>query len=331
MKFLVGYQQKPFSGLVEEIIKQKENIAEVYFSWGNFPNGRNSQPLQFNKTPWEAQEKQEEDIDIISQAGIPLNLLFNAMCYGRHSQSRVFFEQIGETVDYLLSNYTLTSVTTTSPLIAKFLKQNFSKLDIRASVNMGIGTIEGMDYVKEYFDSFYAARELNRNFKELNKLKNWCDANGKKLYGLANSGCLNNCSVHTFHDNLVAHEAEIAEMDNGFAFEGICGRYLSNSKNHKAFLDNTSYIRPEDIEYYENVFSGLKLATRVSFNPKKILTAYINRKHSGSVLDLLEPNHTGLIYPYLLENKNIISVVSDGELKYTGLEKALIRLEEDIC
>jgi hypothetical protein len=73
------------------------------------------------------------------------------------------------------------------------------------------------------------------------------------------------------------------------------------------------------------------LATRVSFNPKKILTAYINRKHSGSVLDLLEPNHTGLIYPYLLENKNIISVVSDGELKYTGLEKALIRLEEDIC
>ena len=29
---------------------------------------------------------------------------------------------------------------------------------------------EGMDYVKDYFDSFYAARELNRNFEELNKL-----------------------------------------------------------------------------------------------------------------------------------------------------------------
>ena len=331
MKFLVGYQQKSFSGLVEEIINQRKNVAEVYFSWGDFPNGRNSQSLQFNKTPWEAQEKQEEDISIISQAGIPLNLLFNAMCYGRHSQSRAFFERIGETVDYLSSNYNLTSVTTTSPLIAKFLKQNFKELDIRASVNMGIGTTEGMDYVKDYFDSFYAARELNRNFEELNKLKNWCDANGKKLYGLANSGCLNNCSAHTFHDNLVAHEAEISEMDNGFAFEGICGKYLTDSKNRKALLDNTSYIRPEDIEYYEDIFSGLKLATRVSPNPKKILMAYINQKHSGSILDLLEPNHTGLIYPYLLENKNIISEISDRKLKYTGFEKALIRLEEDIC
>ena len=37
-----------------------------------------------------------------------------------------------------------------------------------------------------------------------------CDAEGKELYMLANSGCLNNCSAHVFHDNLVAHEAQIA-------------------------------------------------------------------------------------------------------------------------
>ena len=33
-----------------------------------------------------------------------------------------------------------------------------------------------------------------------------------------NSGCLNNCSVHVFHDNLVSHESEIAAMDNRCAF-----------------------------------------------------------------------------------------------------------------
>ncbi len=331
MKFLVGYQQMNSSELIDEVIKHKEKISELYFSWGGFANGRNSQLLQKDKTPWEAQQKLEEDIKAISEAGIPLNLLFNAMCYGKRSQSRSFFEEVGETVDYINSRFKLVSVTTTSPLIARFLKQNFEKLDIRASVNMGIGTIEGMDYIKDYFDSFYVARELNRDFATLAKIKEWCDANGKKLYGLANSGCLNNCSAHTFHDNLVAHESEISQMDNGYAFEGICGQYLKKPDNHKALLENTSYIRPEDIEHYDSIFSALKLATRVNSNPVRVLKAYIEGKHNGSVLDLLEPNHTGLIYPYLLENKKINSQVCNQKLVYSGLEDALIRLEEDIC
>lgn len=331
MKFLVGYQQMSSNEFIDEIIKNKEMIGEMYFSWGDFANGRNSQLLQKDKTSWEAQQQLEKDIKLVSEAGIPLNLLFNAMCYGKHSQSRAFFEKIGETVDYINSRYNLLSVTTTSPLIAKFLKDNFEKLDVRASVNMKIGTTEGMDYVKDYFDSFYAARELNRDFNALQKIKEWCDANGKKLYGLANSGCLNNCSAHTFHDNLVAHESEISQMNNGYAFEGICGQYLKKSENHKALLDNTSYIRPEDTEYYDTIFSGLKLATRVNSNPVRVLKAYINKKHIGSVLDLLEPNHTGLIYPYLLENEKIHSQICNQKLIYSDLKNALIHLEDEIC
>lgn len=330
MKFSVGYQQMPTLEFVNEIIKQKEKIEEVYFSWGSFPNGRKSQLMQNGKTSWEAQAQQEQDIKSISNSGISLNLLFNAMCYGKHSQSRAFFERIGETVDYIALRYNLTSVTTTSPLIAKFFKQNFEKLDIRASVNMGIRNIQGFSYVKDYFDSFYVARELNRNFNELKKLKDWSDSNGKRIYGLANSGCLNDCSAHTFHDNLVAHEVEISEMDNGYAFEGICGQYLKDEENHIALFENTSYIRPEDIGYYEEIFSGLKLATRASNNPLRVLRAYVNKEYKGSVLDLLEPNHTGLIYPYLLENSRIKSEIRDGKLEYTGIDSALIKLEEDI-
>ncbi len=327
MKFLVGYQMRETPSFVEEIVRQREHIREVYFSWGNYANGRNSQLQQSGLTPWEAQAQQERDLKIISESGIPLNVLFNAMCYGKHSQSRAFFEGVGQTVDYLQTRYGLASVTTTSLLIAKFLKSNFANLDIRASVNMGIGTVEGLDYVKDYFDSFYAARELNRDFGALARLKEWCEANGKTLYGLANSGCLNHCSAHVFHDNLVAHEAEISEMDNGYAFEGVCGQYLKNPENHRALLDNTSYVRPEDISLYDGVFEAMKIATRVNANPERVLRAYIEGKHLGSVLDLLEPNHTGLLYPYLLENSNIVSEMRDDKLCYTGLEKALIHLE----
>jgi len=331
MKFSVGYQLLPDTYFIDEIIKRKEHISEVYFSWGDFPNGRNNQLRQSGMTPWEAQAKQIDDLKMLTGQGIAVNLLLNATCYGKDSQSRAFYEKIGETVDFILDNYLLKSVTTTSPLIAGFIHSNFEGIDVRASVNMGIGSIEGMDYVADCFDSFYLKRELNRDFKAIRTLKAWCDGHGKKLYALANSGCLNNCSAHTFHDNLVSHEQEISAMDNGFAFEGICRKYLSNPENLHALVDNTGFIRPEDTHLYEDLFPAMKLATRVNSDPVRVLEAYIDRKrYIGSTLDLLEPNHTSAIYPYMLENSLLVPQVSDDTLKYVNIQQALVKLEEDM-
>ena len=327
MKFSVGYQMTRDGSFLDAILEKRSQISEVYFSWGSYANGRNSQLRQMDLTAWEAQRQQESDIARISGSGIPLNLLFNAMCYGKDSQSRAFFTGIGETVDYLQQRYLLRSVTTTSPLIARFLKENFQELDVRASVNMGIGTVEGMDYVAEYYDSFYLKRELNRDFDAIRTLKKWCDDHGKTLYALANSGCLNNCSAHTFHDNLVAHESEISQMDNGYAFEGICGKYLKNPDNHRALVENTSFIRPEDIHLFEGLFSAMKLATRGNENPIRVLRAYTEGNYNGSSLELLEPNHTALLYPYLLDNSKLMANIENGKLNYINFEQALVKLE----
>ena len=330
MKFSVGYQMRPDPDFLGGIISQKEHIHEVYFSWGQYPNGRSAQGMQQGLTQWEAYYRQEADIAALAAAGLHTNLLFNATCYGANSQSKAFFDGVGNTVDYL-SRYNLTSVTTTSLLIAKFLQENFPQLDVRASVNMCIGTIEGLDYVQDYFDSFYIKRELNRDFRAIRNLKSWCDDHGKTLYGLANSGCLNNCSAHTFHDNLVSHEQEISKMDNGYAFEGVCRAFLKDPANHYKIVDRTGFIRPEDVALYEGLFPALKLATRVSPNPLRILRAYTAQHYRGNMLELLEPNHSGIFYPHVLENSRIISQVEDEKLLYTGLEDAIIHLEESLC
>lgn len=326
MKFSIGYQctNAPF---IEEIIKNKEQIGEVYFSWADYPNGRNSQLRQKGLSPEQAQARQQQDLQRLADAGISLNLLFNAMCYGKDSQSRAFFEGIGDTVDQLGARYGVRSVTTTSPLIARFIKDNFEDIEVRASVNMSIGTVEGMDYAKDLFDSFYLKRELNRDFAAIRHLKEWCDAHGKKLYGLANSGCLNHCSAHVFHDNLVAHEQEIAQMDNGYGFEGLCRLHLR--ENPIAILERSSFIRPEDLTLYEGLFAGLKLATRVSPMPIRILKAYLGGNYAGSITDLLEPNHSGLFYPHLLENSLLESRVEQDKLVYKNFEKAMIKLEDE--
>ena len=330
MKFSVGYQMRPDPDFLSGIISQKEHIHEVYFSWGQYPNGRSAQGMQQGLTQWEAYYRQEADIAMLSAAGLDLNLLFNATCYGANSQSKAFFDGVGNTVDYL-TRYNLTSVTTTSLLIARFLQENFPQLDVRASVNMCIGTEEGFDYVKDYFDSFYLKRELNRDFRAIRQLKAWCDDNGKALYGLANSGCLNHCSAHTFHDNLVSHEQEISKMDNGYAFEGVCRAFLKDPANHYKIVDRTGFIRPEDVTLYEGLFPALKLATRVSPNPLRILNAYTSQHYRGNMLELLEPNHSGIFYPHVLENSRIISQVENEKLLYSGLEDAIIHLEESLC
>ena len=104
------------------------------------------------------QEKQITDLTKLNNAGLKFNLLFNANCYGERAQSRAFFHSVGQTVEYLKEKFNLSSVTTTSPLIAKFIKQNFNDIDIRASVNMSIGSVLGLEYLADEFDSFYLKR-----------------------------------------------------------------------------------------------------------------------------------------------------------------------------
>ncbi len=305
MQFSVGYNLGYADSLLDAVLDNKAHISEVYFSHGEFPNGRNLSFIREGFTKEQAELKQSADLKTLSDSGIKLNLLLNGNCYGKDALAREFFNKIGDTVDELLNRYNLTAVTTTSPLIARFIKENFDGIETRASVNMEIGTPEGMDYLKDNFDSFYLKREYNRNIALLKVAREWCNNNGKGLYGLANSGCLNFCSAHVFHDNIVAHEAEIAEMDNGYEFKGQCHTYLENPKKREEWLRITNFIRPEDVGLYEEIFDGLKLATRVSRAAPQIVRAYCGGSYSGPIHTLLEPNHGGLFGTTVVENKNI--------------------------
>ena len=312
MKYMVGLKNAD-QNLLECICQNKADIHEVYFSWGDFPNGRSSQLLSNRYTPWELQDLQRQALQRLKNEGIALNLLFNANCYGADSQSRAFFHKIGMTMEYVAENYGLQSVTTTSPLVAKFVKQNFAGIEVRASVNMEIGTVQGMDYLAEYFDSYYMKRELNRDMEAIAGLHRWAQENGKQLFLLANSGCLNHCSAHNFHDNLVAHEAQIAKMDNAYNFTGICKEYLKSEKHYISLIEDTNFIRPEDICQYEPYFETVKLATRIHRNPSMVLNSYLRGRYSGNILEILEPAHN--IYPYVVEN---------------GEPLRLVKLEENI-
>ncbi len=303
MRFAVGYQMPDEEGSFATLVgRYREHIAEVYFPWMAMPSGRSPMTDQRGRIDWRAQEYLERDLAEIRQMGVRLDLLLNANCYGHWAVSQYLRHTVESIVEHLVDSLGLDLVTTTSPFIAQAIRDAFPKVEVRASVNMRIGTIKGMEYLADLFDSFYVQREYNRDLGVVQRLKAWADQHGKQLYLLANSGCLSFCSGQTFHDNLVAHETDVSETVNVEEWAGTtCRRYLSQRERWVSLLQG-SWIRPEDIERYEGLVSVMKLATRMHANPMLVVHAYASGRFTGNLLDLLEPGFGPLLAPYVIDN-----------------------------
>ena len=60
------------------------------------------------------------------------------------------------------------------------------------------------------------------------------------------------------------------------------------------------------------------------------MRAYIERKKFvGNTASLLEPNHAGTIYPYILDNTKIQSKIENDKLLYENAKQAFVKLEEN--
>ena len=306
MKFAVGFQlydlgEEPFSEIVRTY---KAHISEAFFAWQDTPSGRSGIATRHGYTDWTAQSRAEEELRSIKAMGIKLDILFNGNCYGEYAIS----EKLANSVISILRHLEdavggVEIVTTASPAIAHTVKKHFPEIDVRASVNMKIGTVKGMEYLSGLFDSFHVQRDYNRDLDHLRMLKQWADGAGKKLVMLANSGCFIHCSGQIFHDNLVAHEAQICEVSNLKDFTPyVCWNALKDRKNWPMLLQNT-WIRPEDLHHYEDLFDTVKLATRMHGRPGMVIDAYCRRKFYGNTLDLFEPGFGRAIAPYIINNK----------------------------
>ena len=305
MKFSVGFRlyqegEEPFSEIVKAY---KDSVSEVFFAWQDIPTGRSGIASDHGYTDWSAQRRTEEELRKIKEMGVKLDLLFNGNCYGELAMSEKLANTVLSVIEYL--NYEVGGVdivTTASPAIAHTVRKHFPNIEIRASVNMKIGSVKGMEYMSDLFDSFHVQRDFNRDLGHLKNLKRWADQKGKKLVMLANSGCFINCSGQIFHDNMVAHEAEICEMQNLKDFMPyVCWRSLKDKENWHYVLENT-WVRPEDLYNYEGLFDTVKLATRMHEYPAMVIGAYARGYHYGNTLDLFEPGFGPAFAPYIINN-----------------------------
>lgn len=305
MRFSVGYQLPAGDeedSIATIVADHRHSVAEVYFAWVGMASGRAPVGWRSGEVDWTAQARLEADLGALAGLGVRLNLLLNANCYGGLAVSQALANQVTSLVEHLLSLSGLDVVTTTSPYVAHVVKERFPEVETRASVNMRVGTVEGMGYVADLFDGFCVQRDYNRDLEQLDVLREWAAAHGKSLTLLANSGCLYLCSGQSFHDNLVAHEAEMAHTVAGHAWNPVtCWRYYRERDNWVSWLRNT-WVRPEDVHQYDAYVSLVKLATRMHAMPRKVIEAYVRGRFHGNLMDLMEPSHSLALRPHVVDN-----------------------------
>ncbi|MDP4133388.1 MAG: hypothetical protein Q8882_05195 [Bacillota bacterium] len=300
MYYAVGYQRPQNGEYFSDIVMSyQKNIREVYFAWPGMASGR---PMLGNND-WAVQSVLEEELAFLVKHGIKLDLLLNANCYGDGAISVGLQDEIVSLMEHLAHIGCYPEiVTTASPFIAHVIKTNCSGVEVRSSVNMRIGTQQAMEYAKEFFDSFYIQRDFGRDLSYVRQIRAWCDAHGKKLCMLANSGCLRFCPSQTFHDNLIAHSSNAELMKNLPDWNPHqCWNMYKDTARFVEILKAT-WIRPEDIQRYDGLIDVVKLATRQHSHPRMVIGAYTDGVYDGNLLDVLEPGFSSLFFPYYINN-----------------------------
>ena len=297
MRFSIGYQLPgPDDAFPDIVSDYREHISEVYFAVPGDPSGR--APL--SESSWDSMIS---DLSSISDMGVSLVLLFNSACYGPKAISAELESHVHAVLKRLQKRIPIDTVTTTSVFIARTVKDSYPDIKVRASVNMRIGSIRGMEQTEDYFDGYYMKRDWNRDPDTIKEFSAWRREQGKSLHMLANSGCLYDCAFQSFHDNLVAHEGEMKPEDSmHHRYPAPCWEYLDSEDAWVNLLQNT-WVRPEEIFRYEEWFDTVKLATRMHSHPRMVIGAYAQGKFRGNILDLLEPNHSPLIRPRIIDNE----------------------------
>jgi hypothetical protein len=285
-------------------------LKEVYFPWPGLLSARELEgdPVPLRKTL-------VDDLKFCRSKGLSLDLLVNATCYGDLSFTPTQREDYYENLKELSSHGLMPEiVTTTSPYIARVTQKFDKSVDRRASVNMRLNSTLAMEYVMDEFDSFYVGRDVQRDLPTMKLFAEWARKVGRRICMLANSGCLRLCPWQTFHETLLSHNYKHAlpEIKKLNMSSSLCSGLMAD-KQFEEILRAT-WIRPEDLHNYEPYVSVIKLSTREADRPDLILKAYTSGSFDGDLLQILDPNYSFFVHPYIFDNKAFPKEWSEGKI-----------------
>jgi collagenase-like PrtC family protease len=224
------------------------------------------------------------------RAGIGFNYLLNAACLGNREITRTGQSEIEELCTWL-TGIGVASVTVSSPLLLRLVKERFPALKVRISVFGGVDRVRKAQMWEEMGADCIVLDSLlvNREFAALERIRKAvrCD-----LELLVNNSCLSGCAFSPTHMNALAHAGQAWHGNGGFFIDWCLLRCTEMKLRDPVNYLRSEWIRPEDLRLYEEMgFDLFKVAERDLPTPVMAnrVRAYAARRYDGNLLDLVQP------------------------------------------
>lgn len=214
--------------------------------------------------------------------------MLNASCLDNREFTRIGQKQIRRLLSWL-GSLSIDTITVANPYLGYLIRKEYSRFKLNVSIFASVDSVGKAKFWAEDIgvDKITLPPRIKRNFPLLKKFRSAINC---ELQLLANQLCLHDCPFSIYHMNFDSHASQSHHPLKGFGID----RRLINCR-YKLFtqpeeLIKASWIRPEDIRYYENVgINSLKVTDRVRETQYiiSILKAYLERKFEGNLIDLL--------------------------------------------
>ena len=289
----VGYQMgnpelmpalRQYAGQVTDVYFTLPGDPTYYGAWG-IKGGMEWKALYANFL---------RDLDEIRNMGMSAIVCVDASCYGANFASEELMTHIAEMLRSISEHIRIRAVTTSTFPVAECLRHMNSSLKIRASEGMHLMSVRQLVFTRELFNGYYIGYEGVRDLDEIERMRKWCDDNGKSLHIVPNNACVYRCPYYIYHGNVQSHAQDFMldedESETPFGKPAPCERILAKPEN-KAMLLQGMWIRPEDMRHVSYYFDSMRLATRTNKNLRNTIAAYCEGRWNGNLCDILESMH----------------------------------------
>ncbi|MDD4939419.1 MAG: U32 family peptidase [Candidatus Omnitrophica bacterium] len=278
MKFSI-----PFNGQADLLKRlDKEKITEIYGKLSqDFLGGGRASCIN----PYVSREKISSCVREAKKYGINFNYLLNASCLGNREWIRSGQKKIRSLLDWL-DRIGVDTVSVSSPYLAELIKKNYAFRMTISSMTQIHSIAQAKAWEDLGADEIALSQiDLNRNFPAIREIRKNVKC-GIKL--VANEDCFFHCPNYFYHANVSAHASQNT-LGNYFLDYCRIACRLKRISEPVNFI-RASWIRPEDVPYYEEAgVDVLKIIDRGMTTEAilRIAGAYAKNRYDGNLLDLL--------------------------------------------
>ena len=227
-------------------------------------------------------------VDKIHAGGIRVNMLLNSVCEGGGWYEPEVIQSRIDYVHLMHEEHGVETVTIANPIYIKEVRKHVPTIEICASVLSAIDSVQRAAYFKEMgADVIIPDTNVNRDLDMLAEMKR---RTGAELKLMVNQGCLYECPFERFHAAFVSHKS-VEESGSTNSAEVLKVFFQNCSKlvnEHRGYVFQSPWIRPEDMRGYGEITSGFKIVGRSNPKWERISQAYMEESWDGNLFELMD-------------------------------------------